>query len=68
MELSDREKEIVKLIVNELDCREIAATLKLSVHTVQTHRKNIFKKIQAKSLVGVVNYAYANQLVPCPGE
>jgi len=43
--LSQREIEIIKLIVNGKSSAEIAETLFLSEETVKTHRKNIFKKM-----------------------
>lgn len=43
--LSDREKEIVRLVTEGLTNNNIAARLFLSVHTVKTHRKNIIKKL-----------------------
>ena len=53
--LTEREKEILQLIVRELDCKEIAANLNISFHTVQSHRRNIFKKLKAKSIIGLIN-------------
>jgi DNA-binding NarL/FixJ family response regulator len=61
--LTRREKEIIKLIVEEHTNNLIAEKLFISEHTVEAHRKNIFRKTQAKSIVGLVNYAYENKLV-----
>jgi len=41
---SDREMEILKLIESGLGSKEIAEKLFLSVHTVNTHRRNILEK------------------------
>lgn len=60
--LTRREKEIIKLIVLEKTNAEIAAQLFISEHTVESHRKNIFRKTQAKSIVGLIKYAYENKL------
>ncbi len=48
-QLSQREVEIIKLIIDGKSSREIAELLKLSVFTVDTHRKNIGRKTGAKS-------------------
>ncbi|WP_199609248.1 response regulator transcription factor [Flocculibacter collagenilyticus] len=47
--LSAREYEIIELIAKGLSNKEIAELLCLSVHTVMTHTKNIFKKLNVKS-------------------
>ncbi|MEQ9104751.1 MAG: response regulator transcription factor [Rhodothermales bacterium] len=62
--LSRREKEILGLIVKEYTNQQIAETLFISEFTVETHRKNIFRKTGANSLVGLVNFAHANGLIP----
>ena len=60
--LTRREKEIIRLIVGEQTNAMIADKLFISEHTVESHRKNIFRKTQAKSIVGLVKYAYENKL------
>jgi two-component system nitrate/nitrite response regulator NarL len=60
--LTPREKEILRLIVREHDCKEIASLLEISVHTVESHRKNLYRKTKAASIIGLVNYAYKNKL------
>lgn len=61
--LTIREIEIIKLIVEEKNNRAIAAQLFISERTVETHRKNIFRKIGINSVIGVIKYAYENKLV-----
>lgn len=61
--LTDREREIVKLIAKEYSNKEIAEALFISERTVETHRKNIFKKTGTNSLVGLIKFAYANNLI-----
>lgn len=61
--LSDREKEIVKLIAKGLTNKEIAAQLFLSVHTVATHRRNISGKLQIHSPAGLTIFAIVNGLL-----
>lgn len=49
VKISKREEEIVYLIAQGLTSKEISERLILSFHTVSTHRKNIFKKLQVSS-------------------
>ena len=48
--LTKRETEIVESLLNGKSTAEISRELGLSPHTVQTHRKNCFKKLKVKSL------------------
>lgn len=61
--LTDREREILKLIAKELTNKSIADKLFISERTVETHRKNIFRKTGTNNLVGLIKYAYANNLI-----
>lgn len=58
--LTDRELEVLKLITKENSNRQIAEKMHISERTVETHRKNIFRKTGTTSLVGLVKYAYSN--------
>lgn len=60
--LTERELEILKLITEEFANKEIAAKLFISERTVETHRKNIFRKTNSNSLVGLIRYAFENKL------
>ena len=62
-ELTDREAEVLKLLVDELSSREIAGRLFISERTVETHRKNLLRKTGALNTVGLVKYAYQHKLV-----
>lgn len=62
--LSPREIEIIRLIARELTTTQISRALFLSEHTVETHRKNIIRKTGAKSIIGLVNYARQQGLLP----
>jgi RNA polymerase sigma factor (sigma-70 family) len=46
--LTQREKEIVKRVEEGLTYKEIGERLSISTHTVHTHIKNIYEKLQAK--------------------
>lgn len=62
--LSERELEIIRLIVNGLTSIEIAEKLFISEHTVKTHRKNIWKKMGINSVSQLITYAMNNKLLP----
>lgn len=61
--LTSREREILKLISQEYSNKQIAEELFISERTVETHRKNIFRKTKTNSLVGLIKFAYANNLI-----
>jgi regulator of cell morphogenesis and NO signaling len=61
--VSEREKEIIICLVQGLSNKEIAAQLFISVNTVITHRRNISRKLQIRSLAGLTIYAIANNLI-----
>lgn len=61
--LSKRELEIIKLITQEYSNQDIAAELAISKRTVETHRKNIFRKTKVKSIVGLVILAMKSNLI-----
>ncbi|MEP5613959.1 MAG: response regulator transcription factor [Cyclobacteriaceae bacterium] len=61
--LTDREREILKLISNEYTNKQMADELFISERTIETHRKNIFRKTGTNNLVGLIKYAYANNLI-----
>ncbi|MEW4923507.1 response regulator transcription factor [Algibacter sp. 2305UL17-15] len=55
-ELTKRETEILQLLVKGRTSLQMAKQLKLSKFTIDTHRKNIHKKLGIKSNTGLVNY------------
>ncbi|HEV7781945.1 MAG TPA: response regulator transcription factor [Chitinophagaceae bacterium] len=61
--LTDREIEIIRLIEKEYNNKLIAETLFISERTVETHRKNIFRKTATNSVIGLVKYAYEHKLI-----
>jgi DNA-binding NarL/FixJ family response regulator len=60
--LTDREIEILRLIVNEYTNQEIADKLYISKRTVDTHRTNLLDKTSSKNTAGLVRYAIKNNL------
>lgn len=61
--LSGREAQIVKHICNEKSNEAISKLLKISVSTVDFHRRNIKRKTRIKSVVGLVKWSIKNKLV-----
>jgi two-component system, NarL family, nitrate/nitrite response regulator NarL len=61
--LTAREIEIIKLIEKEYSNKDIADALFISERTVETHRKNIFRKTKTGSVIGLIKYAYEHNLI-----
>lgn len=60
--LSKREREIIGLIKKGYRTKKIAEELNLSRYTVETHRKNIFRKLKLNSVAELVSFAFARNL------
>lgn len=61
--LTAREREVLQLIAKEYSNKGIAQELFISERTVETHRKNIFRKTKTNTIVGLIKFAYANNLI-----
>ncbi len=61
-QLSQREKEVLSLIVKELTSEEIADKLFISKKTVDNHRQHLLEKTGCKSTVGLVKFAIKSGL------
>ncbi len=61
--LTRREVDIIRLVCREFSSKQIAAELHLSEFTVNTHRKNIQRKLNVKNVAGLVSFAKEHQLV-----
>lgn len=61
--LSRREKEILRLILDEATTGEIADKLFISVGTVETHRHNMMNKLGVRNTAGLVRIAITHGLV-----
>ncbi len=60
--ITDRELEVLQLIVDEHTNQEIADKLFISVRTVDAHRRSLLQKTGAKNTAGLVKYALKNNL------
>lgn len=56
--MTDRESEVLTLIVKEMTNKEIAKQLFISERTVEVHRKNIMRKARVSNTVGLIKYAF----------
>jgi len=61
--LTDREEEILKLIAEGFSNKEIGTKLFISHRTVDTHRTNLMKKLNANNIAGLISYAIKNGMV-----
>ena len=61
-QLSDREFEVFRLLVEGRSVTEIAGQLHLSVKTVSTHKTRVLEKLDVPSIADLVRYAMENQL------
>lgn len=61
--LTEREKELLKILTEGLTKKQIAGKLFISYHTVDTHLKNIYTKLQVQTRSGVVAKAIQEKLI-----
>lgn len=54
--ISNRERDIVRLLILKKTSKEIGNSLNISKHTVDTHRRNILKKLNLSSTLELINY------------
>ena len=62
-ELTSREIDVLKLICEGYNSKEIADELFISINTVETHRKKIIQKFNVKNSIGIVRYAMQNNMI-----
>jgi len=62
-ELSDREREVMFLLVRGLSNQDIAEELVISPSTVQTHRAHILQKLNLETTIDLVRYAIRHGLI-----
>jgi DNA-binding NarL/FixJ family response regulator len=61
--LSERELEVLRLLVEGFSSKEIAEELCLSPQTIDSHRKSLLRKLEAKNVAGLVRIAFREGLV-----
>ena len=61
--LTKRESEILKLIIQAKNNKEIGDELYISDQTVGVHRKNIMRKLGVRSTMSLIKFAIENQIV-----
>ena len=61
--LTKREVQVLKLVAQQYSTREIANELHISESTVETHRKNLMKKVKVKNSVGLAIFALKNEVI-----
>lgn len=65
--ITDRELEILELIVQEYTNQEIGEKLFISSRTVDAHRRNLLQKTGARNTAGLVKYAFQHNLISSGG-
>lgn len=61
--LTKREVEIIRMVGSELTSKEIGSRLSISEFTVNTHRKNIMRKLEVRNIAGILNFARTHGLL-----
>lgn len=61
--LTSREREIVQLLAEGQTNKDVARALDIAVKTVETHRTNIFQKLEIHSIADLVRYAVRNRII-----
>lgn len=62
--LSGKEREVLQLVAEGGKTRDIAESLGVSVKTVETHRRNIMKKLNIFSVAGLTRFAIKEGIIP----
>jgi DNA-binding NarL/FixJ family response regulator len=61
--LTERERDVLKLIAKEYSTHETAEILNISKHTVESHRKSIIRKLNVKNSIGIAMYAVKHNMI-----
>lgn len=61
--VTSREREIIQLVAEGRSNKEAASTLGVSVKTIESHRANIMRKLQLRTVSDLVRYAIRNKIV-----
>ena len=66
--LTERERQILNLIIGGLSNKEIAANLHISAKTVDRHRTNLMQKLDVHSVAQLIAYALREELIDPSAE
>jgi RNA polymerase sigma factor (sigma-70 family) len=61
--LTEREREVLRLVAGGLTTKEIAARLEISVRTVESHRANLMRKLDVRSVARLTQLAIREGLL-----
>ncbi len=61
--LTDREREVLQLLAEGKSNRDTAQLLNLSLHTVETHRTNLMRKLGLHNIAEIVAYAMRKRII-----
>lgn len=61
--ITERELEVLRLITLEYSGTQIGNQLNISINTVETHRKNLIRKLNVKTTIGLVKYALKHNII-----
>jgi|SRR6266851_2924580 two-component system response regulator NreC len=64
--LTDREREVLKLLADGMALKEIAGRLNLSVKTVDAHKTNLMRKLDLHASTELIKYAIQRKLIRLP--
>ena len=64
--LSDREREVLKLLADGLALKDIATQLTLSVKTIDAHKTNLMRKLDLHDRSELIKYAIQRKLIRLP--
>jgi DNA-binding NarL/FixJ family response regulator len=60
---TERENEVIRHIAQGTKTKAIAEKMHVSIHTVRTHKANIFVKTKTTNIAGLTSYAYTNGII-----
>ena len=62
-QLTPREREIIQLLAEGRSSKEVSIALSISLHTAETHRSNIMRKLEIHNTSELVRYAIRSQII-----
>ena len=65
-QLTDREREVLKLFAEGLSAKQVAAHLEISTKTVDVHRTNLMRKLDVHDRAALIRWAIRNRIIRLP--